>query len=468
MGLSRIVIGGAQSGVGKTSVSVGIMRSLVRRGLNVQPYKVGPDYIDPAFHHFVTGNRSRNLDSWMVDENAIKDILIKGSKSADISIIEGVMGLYDGFGTERDMGSTAHVSKLTKSPVILIIDGSGMSSSAAAQVLGYKEYDKDVGIKGVIVNKLSGESHYKIIKEVIERDTGIKCVGYLKKNLDISLKSRHLGLIPSVEVDNLNQKLDELANMVEETIDVESILNIAKDSQDIGQKGYVNIEPIVKNINIGVASDKAFNFYYQDNLELLESLGANLIYFSPLEDRELPKNLHGLYIGGGFPEVFVKELEKNQSIRKDIKSASIDGMPIYAECGGLMYLSEKLSNFEGEAYEMVGIFNKEAIMTKRLQRFGYVEVNINNPCAITKEPTMVKAHEFHRSKLIDINENEEDNFAYEVKKIRGNKLIKSWSCGLIKKNTLGAYAHIHFYANKQLAIDFINNCREYKEKGCGQ
>lgn len=461
MKISRVVIAGTQSGVGKTTISTGIMRALVLRGVNIQPYKVGPDYIDPAFHSFVTGNKSRNLDSWMLDEEILRELFIKNSHNKRIAIIEGVMGLYDGFGTQKDMGSTAHVSKILKAPVVLVIDGGGMSSSAAAMVLGYKIYDTEVDLKGVIINNVSGEKHYELVKKVIEKDTGIKCFGYLKKNLNIKLESRHLGLVPSVEVENLENKLNELAEMVEETIDIDGIIKLSDDATELkskSQKNHIN----KKTINIGVALDKAFNFYYQDNLDLLEELGANLVYFSPLKDENLPENLHGLYIGGGFPEVFAKELEENIEIRNAIRKASIDGMPIYAECGGLMFLTNSITTLDDKKFKMVGVFDRDARMTKRLQRFGYVYVNINKSCPIAERTETVKAHEFHRSAL---NDTDVENCAYRVDKIRGNQLQNSWKCGLLKNNTLGAYAHIHFYANKGLAKNFINNCRIFKEKG---
>ncbi|SHH36204.1 cobyrinic acid a,c-diamide synthase [Caloranaerobacter azorensis DSM 13643] len=460
MKMPRFVIGGTQSGVGKTTVSVGIMKALSKRGLNVQPYKIGPDYIDPAFHSFVTGNKSRNLDSWMLEERAINDIFVKNSFDKDISVIEGVMGLYDGFGIEKDNGSTAHVSKILKSPVVLIIDGNGVSSSAAAQVLGYKLYDEKVKIKGVIVNNVSGQKHYELIKEVIEKFTGIKCVGYLKKNIDIKLESRHLGLIPTVEVENLNKKLDKLSSMIEETIDIDEIIEISKEVSTLYYTYNNDNKTRLKDVNIGVALDKAFNFYYQDNLELLEELGAKLVYFSPLKDRKLPDNLHGLYLGGGFPEVFAKELEENRELRNEIKKVSELGMPIYAECGGLMYLCKSITTIDGKTYEMVGIFNRNARMTNKLQRFGYVHVNILKSCTISKMPTQVKAHEFHRSIL---DESINDNYIYRVDKIRESKIINSWKCGIVENSTLGAYAHIHFYSNKRLAEDFIENCRLFKK-----
>ena len=462
MNLPKFIIAGTQSGVGKTTISTGIMRALVLRGCDVQPFKVGPDYIDPAFHSFVTGNKSRNLDSWMIDEEILRELFIKNSCSRKIAVVEGVMGLYDGFGTEKDMGSTAHVSKILNIPVILVINGRGMSSSAAAEVLGFKMYDTKVEIKGVIVNNVSGEKHYEIIKKVVERDTGIKCLGYLKKNSNIKLESRHLGLVPSVEVEDLERRLDELASMVEETIDIDGILKLAYGTAPLNIEVKSNTY-VEKSVNIGVALDKAFNFYYEDNLDLLKELGGNLVYFSPLKDKELPPNIHGLYLGGGFPEVFAKELEENREMRRIIKEQSLKGMPIYAECGGLMYLTNSIINFEGKKFEMVGVFDGEATMTKRLHRFGYVHVNINKPCVISQGSDLVKAHEFHRSKL---NHMDEGDCGYRVEKIRENKLQNSWQCGFIKNNTLGAYAHIHFYSNKNLATNFIKNCSLFKEKGC--
>ncbi|QEK11807.1 cobyrinate a,c-diamide synthase [Crassaminicella thermophila] len=460
MKFPRFVLAGTQSGVGKTTISIGIMAAFKKRGLNVQPFKVGPDYIDPAFHSFVTKNKSRNLDSWMIKPNIIMSLFLKNSLCKDISIVEGVMGLYDGYGTKKDEGSTAHVSKIIQAPVILIVDGKGMSSSAAAQVLGYKLYDECVDIKGIIINNISGDSHYNLLKESIERDTKIKCVGYLRSNAHIALESRHLGLIPSVELKGLEKKIEEIAEMVEETIDLDALIMIANEAKSIEYQPP-KVKEIVKNINIGVALDKSFNFYYEDNLDLLKDLGANLIYFSPIEDEDLPENLHGLYIGGGFPEVFAKELEKNIKMREKIKEAIKNGIPTYAECGGFMYLSKAITTLEDEKYEMVGIFDTEAKMTKRLQRFGYVHVNIEKPCAIAKEKNHVKAHEFHRSM---IDENTQNEYVYVVDKIRNGEKIKTWKCGLKKYNALGAYAHIHFYSNTGIAKDFIENCMLYRDR----
>ncbi|MBB6214607.1 cobyrinic acid a,c-diamide synthase [Anaerosolibacter carboniphilus] len=461
MKLPRFVLAGTQSGVGKTTISTGVMSALRKRGFQVQPFKVGPDYIDPAFHTFVTGNKSRNLDSWMLEEETVRGLFVKNAQEKDISVIEGVMGLYDGSGSRKDVGSTAHVSKIIKAPVILIINGSGMAASAAAQVLGYKMYDSDVEIAGVIINNVSGEKHYHILKEAIERDTKIKCVGYMVKNTAIKLESRHLGLIPSVEVKDLKDKVEEIGSMIEKTVDIDALLEISEQAVPIDACMSEDIW-VEDRINLGVASDKAFNFYYEDNLELLKSLGANLIFFSPLHDRKLPEGLHGLYFGGGFPEVFAQELEDNREIRQQIKESIEGGIPAYAECGGLMYLTNAITSVAGERHEMVGVFHTEAKMTGRLQRFGYVDITIDQPSVLSKSVEQAKAHEFHRSILMD---HMEDDQVYQLEKTRNGEIIDRWRCGLKRYNALAAYAHIHFYCNQRLAKNFIENCRVYKDGG---
>lgn len=437
------------------------MAVLRKRGFQVQPYKVGPDYIDPAFHTFVTGNKSRNLDSWMLEEEIVKKLFVRNFQGKDIAVIEGVMGLYDGSGSRKDVGSTAHISKIIKAPVILIINGSGMAASAAAQVLGYKMYDPDVMIAGVIINNVSGEKHYQILKEAIERDIKIKCVGYMIKNSSIQLESRHLGLIPSVEVEGLKGKIEEIARMIEETVDIGALLEISEHAVEIDAS--ISEEPWVEErINLGVAYDKAFNFYYEDNLDLLKTLGANLIFFSPLEDRKLPEGLHGLYFGGGFPEVFAQELEKNRELRQEIKESIEGGMPAYAECGGFMYLTNAIVSIEGESHEMVGVFETATKMTGKLQRFGYVDVTIDQPSVLSNSVETAKAHEFHRSVLTNELEKEQ---VYQLQKTRNGEVIDHWRCGLKRHNALAAYAHIHFYCNPRLAENFMENCRVYKDGG---
>lgn len=454
MDINRIMIAGVSSGVGKTTLSLGIMAALKKRNLRVRPFKVGPDYIDPGFHRLVTGNPSYNLDGWMLKEDVLKYLFTKNMKNMDIGVIEGVMGLYDGFGTNRyDSGSSAHLSKMLKTPVVLVIDGGGMSTSAGAMVLGYKQYDQGVDIKGVIVNKVSGESHYKILKKVIERDTGIKCVGYLPRDLDISLNSRHLGLIPAEEVESLKDRVELLASYIEKYIDLDEIINISMNLKEIQyQQDYVcPYKAYGDGLKIGVLRDKAFSFYYQDNIDLLKEMGITIKGISPLMDNKLPEDLDGLYIGGGFPEVFAKELESNVSFKSSLKSALEDGLPTYGECGGLMYLTESIENLKGEKHKMVGFLPTQSKMTKRLQRFGYVEVKIDD--------INIKAHEFHHSMILD---NEDLDYKYEVIKKRAGEIVKTWYCGVKKKNVLAGYPHIHFYSNIDFIRNFIDLCKGNK------
>ncbi|WP_066498330.1 cobyrinate a,c-diamide synthase [Abyssisolibacter fermentans] len=437
--MNRIMIAGTASGTGKTTVSLGIMAALNKRGRKVSPFKVGPDYIDPQFHEFVTGNPSHNLDSWMLDENSLKYLFQRNSK--EISVIEGVMGLYDGFGIKKDNGSSAHVSKLLKAPVILVVDGRGMSSSISAMVLGYKKYDEAVDIKGIIINRLSGKAHYDLLKNCIESDLGIPCLGYLPNKLGISLESRHLGLIPAQEVAELRKKVDELADLIEKYVDIDALEAIASSAEvmESAKNPCEKLKGKMKGIKIGYACDKAFSFYYDDNLKLLKEMGIELIPFSPINDDDIPQDVDGLYIGGGFPEVFAKELSDNTKFRSNLKKALDNGMLAYAECGGLMYLTKEIKTLDDEVFEMTGYFDARSEMTGRLQRFGYVEVDVFK--------MRTKAHEFHRSKVIA---DSDITTAYDVYKIRNGVINKQWKCGFLKNNTLAGYAHIHFYSNPEL------------------
>jgi len=454
----RILLAGTSSDVGKTTVVLGLMRALRNRGLKVQGYKAGPDYIDTAFHTFATDVSSRNLDTWMLEEDVIKSLVGKHSKNADIAIMEGVMGMYDGADVKSLEGSSAHLAKMTGTPVILVINGGGVAASAAAMVLGFKMFDPDVQVKGVIVNKVSGEHHYNLIKEAIEHHVGITCLGYLKKNENISLKSRHLGLIPSVEVKALDDKINEVANMIEETCDIEGIMSVAESAQPFEYTGNNEAE---KQLKIGVPLDHAFNFYYQDNIDLLEQMGCEIIHFSPISDEKVPDNIDGLYIGGGFPEVFAKDLSDNLSMKQSIKHLIERGLPTYAECGGLMYLTSYITNLKNESFEMVGVFENGSKMTERLQRFGYVEVSTNRPTPLGKEGLEFKAHEFHRSVVLTEPNQLDHLMSYDIKKAK--KLpVKTWQCGYMKYNCLGAYPHIHFYSNQDVAKGFIESCLKYK------
>ena len=445
--MKKILIGGTNSGVGKTTISIGIMKALKNRGLNVQPYKVGPDYIDTSYHTFVTNRESRNLDSYMLEDETIKYLFNRNSIDADLSVVEGVMGLYDGYGVDINSCTSSYMSKTLKCPVILVIDGKAVATSSAAMVLGYKELDKDVDIKGVIANNVSSEGHFKIIKGSIEKYCGIEVLGYLPKNKDFSLPSRHLGLVPSIEIDELNEKIDKLAELIEKHIDIDRLIEISQ-SESIYSDFKLNT-PKFNNLNLALAYDKAFNFYYQDNIDLLEDMGVNIIKFSPIYDKKLP-NCDCVYIGGGFPEIFAKELQENIDMRRSIKDAYYRNIPIYAECGGLMYLGEKLIDQDNSEFDMVGIFNGKSVMTKSLKRFGYCVGEAIEDTVLSQKGDKIKGHEFHHSEFIS-----DEKCAYLMKKERAEIVSNSWMGGYSKGNTLATYLHTHFYNNLDAIINFL-------------
>lgn len=450
--MNRIVIAGTQSGVGKTTVSAAVMRALTKSGKMIAPFKVGPDFIDPKFHAFVTGNNSYNLDGWMLDEDAIRYLFYKNTRGKDIAVIEGVMGLYDGFGTTA-IGSTAHIARIVHAPVILVIDASGISRSIAAVVRGFIDFDSDIRIKGVILNNISGAGHYALIQEILSNE-GIKCLGYLPANTAYSLKSRHLGLVPAGELPDLARAMDCLAESAARFIDMDKIEAIASGADDIVCEDHARKKKYEYradyNLRIAVARDEAFNFYYQDNLDLMLDSGIELRYFSPLRDTSMPEDIDGVYIGGGFPEIYARELSDNSSMLRDIKNKAEMGMPIYAECGGLMYLCSGIIGHDSRFHRMADFFRCNCVMTGSLQRFGYVEVEYGG--------MTVRAHEFHHSKLEDIHDGE-TQFRYSVHKPDKNE---SWRCGLSKKNVLAGYAHIHFYANRKFFEKLILGFTRYK------
>lgn len=452
--LPRLMIAAPSSGQGKTTAAMGIMATLKRRGLRVQPYKVGPDYIDPAFHTAITGQNSVNLDSWLLDSGYLKKMICTYSRDADISIIEGVMGLYDGFGSDPLEGSTAGIAKLLKTPIILVIQANGMAASTAALVYGMKEFGK-CDIKAVIINMPSSFNHYNIVKKAIEEHTGVDVIGYIPKSDNIELKSRHLGLVQCCETEHLSLIIEKLADVIEDNIDLEKLLSIAGEAEEL-HKLPMSAERKNTLLKIGVAMDAAFSFYYHENLELMKRLGAELVYFSPLSDQSLPNGIGGIYIGGGYPEVFAERLSMNIDIKIELKKMAEAGMPIYAECGGFMYLNESIQSLEGNVYPMVGIFDGKAEMTERLQNFGYLELEALDDNYMLKDIESLKAHEFHKSKIT----RQGTAFSIKARKSRNSKL-EEWCCGMSYKNVFAMYPHVYFPSNVKYAENFINKCREY-------
>jgi len=451
MHIPRIVIGGTITKTGKTLISLGLMRALVRRGFKVQPFKIGPDFIDPSFHHFATGRFSRNLDSYMMSEKDIKRIFCRAAKDADIAVIEGKTALYDSHDAIDERGSTAHVAKILKAPVILVANAERISRSIAAQLLGYRLFDRDVRIAGVILNKVGNERHAKRVEIAARSLAKMEVLGVIPRRKDIVLPYRHLGLIPAHEREEFLEIFDLMADVVEEFVDVERIIEIAEEADEI-ECDFEEEVGKKSDIRIGIIRDKPFSFYYQDNLDALSSL-AEVIYIDSLRDRRLPK-IDALYIGGGFPEVFAGELEKNRRLREDIYDFCSSGYPVYAECGGLMFLGESIINFDGEEYEMVGFLPIKSEMKRKFQALGYTEYLSERDTPISKRGDRFLAHEFHYSKIHPLRKLE---FAFKV--LRG-KGIEKGKDGIIKNNTLATYAHVHVCSYKDFVKNFVKRASD--------
>lgn len=444
----RIMIAATSSGCGKTTITCGLLKILLNKGLNVTSFKCGPDYIDPMFHKKVLNINSRNLDLFLNDENTVKYLLAKNSGKSDIAVIEGVMGYYDGLGGTSLKSSSYHVSSVTKTPTILVINSKGKSLSILAEIKGFLEYKKNSNIKGVILNNMS-KMLYQSIKPIIESELNIKVLGYVPKDDKFSLESRHLGLVTADEVLGIEEKLDYIANVLSETIDLSKIINIAKSSESIEYEN-INIKK-VNPLKIGVARDKAFCFYYEDNLDLLKEIGVELIEFSPLNDKHLPKDISGLLIGGGYPELYLKDLESNTSMKNDILEKLLGGLPCLAECGGFMYLGHDIKS-ERE-YKMVNFIKTSSFNTGRLSRFGYITLSENNETKFLNGE-VITAHEFH---YFDSTFNGE---AFNAKKPIGKR---NWNAIVIQNNTFAGYPHIHYYSNLNFIYNFLDLAKAYKE-----
>lgn len=451
----RLVIAGTHSGAGKTSVITAVLAALRARGVPLYPFKVGPDYIDPAFHARVTGVASRNLDSWLLDAKTLRALFFRNSGAEGVAVIEGVMGLFDGKGAGH-AGSTAHVADLLAAPVVLVLDARGLSRSAAAMVAGYAGFHPGSTVRGVIVNRVKSARQYAIIKESVESACAVPCLGYLPENAAFALRSRHLGLVPSGEVTGLDDVVAALGNAAAAHCDLDGLLCLARSAPPL-PAGGPPAPGASFPVRLGVARDEAFSFYYQDNFDLLRALGAQLVFFSPIRDPALPENIHGLYLGGGFPEMFASSLGANVAMRHEVRRAAAEGMPVYAECGGMIYLCAFLTDADGERHPMAGVFRREAAMTARLQHFGYAEALYARDTILGPAGTRVRTHEFHYSRLAGGAGEVAD--AYVMHK-DGFPIRRE---GLVLPNVLAAYPHIHFYSNPALAASFLARCAAFRE-----
>ena len=451
MNIPRIVLAGATSGVGKTSITTAIIHGLKEKGYSVQPFKVGPDFIDPSYLSSVSGNIARNLDVWMMGKNGVLRNFVKNS-NRDFSVIEGVMGYYDGFSGRSSFASTYDVANITKSSVILVLDASKAARSIAATALGFKNFEENSRICGIILNKIGSKKHETLCRDALKK-VGLPILGVIPRNNDLSLKSRHLGLIPVREKNSLDGKIKSIAKSLSGFIDIEKIVKLAKNVPLLPHGHETKYKKI--QTKIAVAMDESFNFYYQDNLDLLQSLGAEIIFFSPVSDKKIP-TCDGIYIGGGFPEVKADLLEKNDTMKKLIKKHAQDGMPIYAECGGLMYLTKSIRYKSGK-FKMVGLFDAITVMEKKL-KLNYTRGKIRPKSPFSLQSRTVKGHEFHYSELDLLPK--DSKFAYDMSIGIG---IKDKKDGLTVHNTLASYMHIYFDGSP-IATNFVKSCIAYSKK----
>jgi cobyrinic acid a,c-diamide synthase len=454
--VATVVIAGVRSGVGKTTITTGIMGALTRRGLKVQPFKAGPDYIDPSYHKLACGVPSRNLDTWLCEHPTVLELFQRASAGRDVSVVEGVMGVFDGHSSLTEEGSTAQLAKLLGAPVSLVADAAKVARSVAAEVLGFQKFDPDLNVVGVILNGVGSDRHLEFCKPQIEATTGLPVLGYLPRKDEFIQPERHLGLIPTVEGTVASKWYDSVINQVEATMDVPAILKLAQTAQTpAAAPGIYPNEPLPARTTIAVAQDMAFNFYYQDSLDLLTAWGAELVPFSPLEDSKLPAGVDGIYLGGGFPELFAAQLSENKPMHDAIRQAVGEGVRVYAECGGLMYLGKSLSDLEGVTHSMIGVIPAESAMSQTRLTMGYRDVESCVDSPVLPKGQQVRGHEFHWSTLA--KQPEANESVYKV--VNQDNRLDGFRTG----NVWASYVHIHLGSLPGLASRFVETCAAAKK-----
>lgn len=474
------MIAAPKSGSGKTMITCALLQLLKDCGKNVSSYKCGPDYIDPMFHKKVLGVPSKNLDTFFTDEKTTVQLFLDKRADGDFAVLEGVMGLYDGLGGIYEQGSSYHLAKVTQTPIILVVDAKGMGKSVLALIAGFLQYDTQHLIKGVLLNRMS-KGYYDIIKPLIEKELSVKVVGYFPEQKDIRLESRHLGLVMPDELADIKEQLDELAGRLKKTIDLDMLLDIAVEAEEISDSGNADIYNVknignydqnefsqnkaINTVNIAVAMDEAFCFYYEDNLRLLEKCGAKLQYFSPLHDTKLPDNCDALLLGGGYPELYAKELSENLSMRNSIKTAFKTGLPTVAECGGFMYLHTYIHNIceedadaQNYVFGMTGALDSECHFKGKLVRFGYIELAEKHSNFLPPNEK-IKAHEFH---YYDSTDNGADCIA--TKPATGRR----YDCVISHDNYWLGFPHLYYPSNPHFAESLVRKAYEYRRNKNGK
>lgn len=462
MKLPRILLAAPSSGSGKTLITCGLLQVLVNRGLKTASFKCGPDYIDPMFHSKVIGTKSRNLDTFFTDKELTGYLFQENSRDCQISVMEGVMGYYDGLGGTSLKASAYDLASVTNTPVILVVNCKGMSRSICAFIKGFIEYEKDSRIQGVIFNQIS-PMLYPRIKEMVQSQLPVRVLGYLPKVDDCQIESRHLGLVLPDEIKGLRDKLQKLAGIMEDTLDIDAILELAGQagewSEITQEQLFLGRNPdyhyqCSRPVRIAVAKDEAFCFFYEDNFRLLEKMGARLIGFSPVHDQHLPEDIDGLLLYGGYPELYGETLEKNETMREDIQKKIKEGLPCMAECGGFMYLHEYMEDIQGNLRKMAGVISGKSYRTKRLQRFGYITLSAKKP-VFHKKLEPFPAHEFH---YFDSDDCGNDFRAEKYQSSRG------WECMHVRENLAAGFPHLYYYSNPSVAAGFLEQCQIWQKE----
>jgi cobyrinic acid a,c-diamide synthase len=486
--VARLIIAGTHSGVGKTTLSVGLIAALRQRGLSVQPFKTGPDYIDPSYHTLAAGRPCRSLDSWMVPPERVHTLFAHAARGADVAIVEGVMGLYDGFGYEDEQGSTAQVAKLLSTPAVLVLDASRMARSAAALALGYQQFDLDLPLAGFIINRAGGESHGQGVATAIQQATGRPVLGWLPHDSALEIPERHLGLVPTAEPGRWQAYIQAAAERVARHLDLEQLLAIARTAQPLtvpdpkatlgsllltpacpGSAAQAEVQPTQASPSeagipttaidsrpvIAVAWDEAFSFIYEDNLDLLQATGAEIVFFSPLHDATLPPTAAGVILSGGFPELYAPQLAANEGMRWTLRQAHSQGVPIYAECGGLMYLTESITDSEGREHSMVGLLPGRSLMAGRLS-LGYRLAQAAGDSWLLAAGETVRGHEFHYS----VWQGRPTNLPPAYRLLPPNGQGDPQPEGACLGNLWASYVHLHFWSKPELAARFVVACRQ--------
>ncbi|MBI4589658.1 MAG: cobyrinate a,c-diamide synthase [Candidatus Rokubacteria bacterium] len=454
--LRALVVAGVSSGVGKTTVTLGLVEALRRRGRRVQAFKVGPDFIDPGFHALVTGRPSYNLDGWMCSRESVVATVATHAAAADVAVIEGVMGCFDGLDAKSEEGSTAQVAKWLGAPVVLVVDAGAMARSAGAVVLGFERFDPDLDVAAVIFNRVAGETHFGWLRESLEGACRSIPLGFVPARDSLALPERHLGLVTAAETGLAQEFLDGLASAVEQSVDLDRLLALATSRVEAVPPAAAERRlpsPARPRARIGVARDPAFQFYYPANFDLLCAAGAELVSWSPLRDAEVPE-VDGLYLGGGYPELYAKALAANEAVRWAVREFADSGRPVYAECGGLMYLAEALEDEAGTLHPMVGLLPTIVRMTPKRLTLDYAEVEVIRETPLAPAGTIVRGHEFHASRIEEVPASVPR--AYSVRMRRGQAPQAE---GYLIGNALMSYIHLHFGANPRVAEHLVRSCQ---------